>query len=124
MAIITTRSRTNGVPSPQPTRSDGYALESAKHLLDLLIFLGSSGGDHSISGLGRSLGITFSRAYRLVATLEAKGFVERDPATKRYRIGPRAFEVGMRFAAKAGRAATTSDGPKSKAVPPRVGSAR
>lgn len=82
---------------PRSPRSEGYVLESATHLLDVLVFIGSHEGDHSISGVSRGLGLTFSRAYRLIATLEAKGFVERDPATKRYRIGPRAFEVGMRY---------------------------
>lgn len=82
---------------PRSARSDGYALESATHLLDILVFIGAHEGDHSISGVSRGLGLTFSRSYRLIATLEAKGFVERDPATKRYRVGPRAFEVGMRY---------------------------
>lgn len=61
------------------------------------MFIGAHEGDHSISAVGRGLGLTFSRAYRLIATLEAKGFIERDPETKRCRIGPRAFEVGMRY---------------------------
>lgn len=95
--MIATRPRTTTGARPRAPRTDGYALESAMHLLDVLIFLGSNGGDHSISGLGRALDISFSRAYRLVATLETKGFAERDPATKRYRVGPRAFEVGMRY---------------------------
>ncbi len=83
--------------APKATRSDAYALESAKHLLDVLVYLGANGGDHTVSGLSRALGLTFSRAYRVIATLEAKGFVERDATTKRYRVGPRAFEVGMRY---------------------------
>ncbi len=95
MAAIATRLKRS--PRRQAKRTDDYALESAKRLLDVLVHFGAQGGDHTISGLGRELGLTFSRTYRLVATLEAKGFVERDPSTGRYRIGLRALEVGMRY---------------------------
>jgi DNA-binding IclR family transcriptional regulator len=95
-----------GRPRHQPASSEAdevqgvsYVLQSADHLLDLLVYVGSQGGSHSISDLARQLGTSFSRAYRLVATLEQKGFLERDATTKRYQVGRRAYEVGMQYLA-------------------------
>jgi IclR family transcriptional regulator, KDG regulon repressor len=47
-----------------------------------------------ISELARELGLTKSTAFRLVATLERHGFVER--AGGRYRLGTRLHELGSR----------------------------
>ncbi|MDE3074468.1 MAG: hypothetical protein KGJ86_03485 [Chloroflexota bacterium] len=38
-------------------------LQSADQLLNILLFLGKRGGEHTVSGLGRELGLSFSRAY-------------------------------------------------------------
>ena len=46
--------------------------------------------------LGRKLGLDRSVVSRLAQTLAASGFLEKS-ATGRYRIGPRAFEVGQRY---------------------------
>jgi IclR family transcriptional regulator, KDG regulon repressor len=90
--------KTVAVRTPRAgVRSDSYAIGAATPMLDLLVVLAKKGGHHTISALARELGLTFSRVYRLVATLEAKGFIERDPATKLYGLGPRTLEVGMRY---------------------------
>ncbi len=49
-----------------------------------------------LSGIGRSI------AHRLVQTLAARGFLEQNPETLRYRIGARAFEVGHQYATTSG----------------------
>lgn len=50
-----------------------------------------------IRELGRELGLDRSVVLRLVQTLAAAGFLEKSDLTSRYRIGPRAFEVGQRY---------------------------
>lgn len=52
--------------------------------------------------LARRCGISRSIAHRLVQTLAARGFLEQNPETLRYRIGGRAFEVGHRYATASG----------------------
>ena len=45
--------------------------------------------------IGRMLGISKVQALRLASTLEANGFLSRDPRTKYYRLGLRLFQLGM-----------------------------
>jgi IclR family pca regulon transcriptional regulator len=47
--------------------------------------------------LARKLDLDRSVVSRLVQTLAAAGFLEKNSLTSRYRIGPRAFEVGQRY---------------------------
>lgn len=46
------------------------------------------------SDLASAAGLGLSTASRLLATLESLGFVERDPVTSLYRLGPLALRVG------------------------------
>lgn len=46
------------------------------------------------SDLATAAGLGLSTASRLLATLESLGFVERDPVTSLYRLGPLALRVG------------------------------
>lgn len=45
--------------------------------------------------LGRALGLNKTIVHRLVRTLADRGFLEQSPVSGKYRIGPRAFEVGQ-----------------------------
>jgi DNA-binding IclR family transcriptional regulator len=51
-----------------------------------------------IRELSRRLGLDRSTVFRLVRTLVDAGFVEQNRLTQKYRIGPRAFEIGQRYA--------------------------
>lgn len=50
--------------------------------------------DASLTDLARHLGIHKSTAHGILATLAAHRFVERDPATRRYRLGPALASLG------------------------------
>jgi DNA-binding IclR family transcriptional regulator len=52
--------------------------------------------------IARLCGIGRTVAHRLVQTLAARGFLEQNPETLRYRIGARAFEVGHQYATASG----------------------
>lgn len=47
----------------------------------------------SYAELTRATGIHKTILYRLLATLEARGFVERDPSSRVYRVGPRVRQL-------------------------------
>jgi len=73
-------------------------IQSIKRASDILgIFIGEK----------RTMGITeFSRRLKLpkttiagiVQTLEALGYLERDPLTSKFRLGPALFQLGMKYA--------------------------
>jgi IclR family pca regulon transcriptional regulator len=48
-----------------------------------------------ISDLARDLGLTRSTAHRYVATLASLGFLEQDPATRKYQLGARVLDLGF-----------------------------
>ena len=48
-----------------------------------------------ISELSRSLGLTRSTSHRYVATLARLGYLQQNPLTRRYRLGPRVIDLGL-----------------------------
>jgi DNA-binding IclR family transcriptional regulator len=53
----------------------------------ILFSLGNGQAETSLTALARQLGIHKSTAHGILATLAAYGLVERDPLTRRYRLG-------------------------------------
>src|SRR5215475_9832442 len=48
-----------------------------------------------ISELARDLAMTRSTTHRYVATLARLGYLQQDPATRKYRLGPRVLDLGF-----------------------------
>jgi IclR family pca regulon transcriptional regulator len=48
-----------------------------------------------VSEIGRALDLSHSTAHRYVATLAALRYLQQDPDTKRYRLGPRVLDLGF-----------------------------
>jgi IclR family pca regulon transcriptional regulator len=48
-----------------------------------------------VSELGRDIGLSRSTTHRYVATLAALGYLQQDPSTKKYRLGPRVLDLGF-----------------------------
>ena len=48
-----------------------------------------------VSELSREVGLSRSTTHRYVATLTALGYLQQDPATRRYRLGPRVLDLGF-----------------------------
>jgi DNA-binding IclR family transcriptional regulator len=59
-------------------------------------------GEHSLSDLSRELGVSKSTLSSLLATLEAHALVERDPASRRFRLGPAVAKLAMAAATARG----------------------
>lgn len=60
----------------------------------ILYRLGNGGRDANLTDLARGLGLHKSTAHSILATLAAHGLVSRDPATRRYRLGPALVALG------------------------------
>jgi DNA-binding IclR family transcriptional regulator len=67
-------------------RDDRYEVVAVANALDLLAKLGE-GGETSTAEAGRLLGISRSTAYRLLVTLQSRGFVEHDRISRRWTLG-------------------------------------
>jgi IclR family pca regulon transcriptional regulator len=76
-----------------PDRRPGYS-QSLERGLGLL-----SAFSHArllgISELARDVGLTRSTAHRYVSTLTVLGYLEQDPVTRKYRLGPRVLDLGF-----------------------------
>jgi IclR family pca regulon transcriptional regulator len=48
-----------------------------------------------VSELGREVGLSRSTTHRYVSTLAALGYLQQDPATRKYRLGPRVLDLGF-----------------------------
>jgi DNA-binding IclR family transcriptional regulator len=66
--------------------------------LTILETLAEHPGDGlTLTELGRAIGMHRSTLFRFLATLRARGYVERDPATDRYRLGVGALTLTSAF---------------------------
>lgn len=68
--------------------------QAAHRMLALLQSFADSPQDLAASDLARRTGLTLSTAHRLLKVLTSSGFLEQDPGTARYRLGPSLAELG------------------------------
>lgn len=93
-------------------RNASYAVHSVENALDLLNAICDEGGEAQVSQLSRKLGMSKTSVFRLLATFERRGFVERSDDSVKYRLGLSACEMGQKIIAKMGvlrRARPTMD---------------
>ncbi|MBE3580657.1 MAG: IclR family transcriptional regulator [Thermoanaerobacteraceae bacterium] len=70
-------------------------LEIGNRLLTLLECFTFDKPEWGVTELSERLGLYKSVVHRMLVTLESRGFVSQDPATKKYRLGIKVFELGM-----------------------------
>lgn len=86
-----------------PARDKGsYAIQSVENALNLLEVLGEESGDVRISQLSAKLGLNKTSVFRLMATFERRGYVERTEKSGNYRLGLAAYEIGQKFLSRMG----------------------
>jgi DNA-binding IclR family transcriptional regulator len=54
-------------------------------------------GPAKLAELAAETGIDYTTTYRMISTLNALGYVERDPLTKRYEVGPAVLRLGYGY---------------------------
>ena len=77
------------------TRPD-YTIAVLDRALDVLEALADSESSIRASELARSIGSSKSAVYRIMSTLERRGYVGKDGETMRYRLGARLTYLGQR----------------------------
>jgi IclR family pca regulon transcriptional regulator len=74
---------------------DGSYSQSLQRGLAILSSFQSGRPLLGVSELGRDVGLSRSTTHRYVATLVALGYLQQDPASRKYRLGPRVLDLGF-----------------------------
>ncbi|MDD2899223.1 MAG: IclR family transcriptional regulator [Desulfuromonadaceae bacterium] len=72
-----------------------YSVQAVVKAIDLLEALAQGSERPTIIVLEKKLGLSHNKAFRLLATLEDKGLVERNSTTNTYSLGLQAFEMAQ-----------------------------
>ena len=73
------------------------SVQSLNRALDLLEAFPKLGPEVGLTAVANYLGLNKATAYRLLSTLETRGYIERSPYNRRYRLGVRLFELGSYY---------------------------
>ncbi len=93
---VTPNDQVNPATAPPGARSEldcAGGLQSVLAALDLLTCF-EDHEEFGVSELARHIGVAKSTAHRLLTSLCARGFAERDAVTGRYRLGLHVYELG------------------------------
>lgn len=75
-----------------------YTIQSVVHALDIIeSFRGRNKDDLGVTELSDRLKLHKNNVFRLLATLETRGYIEQDKFTGNYRLGIKTFEMGQVF---------------------------
>lgn len=70
-------------------------VHSVERALAILEALGRKSQGYGCTELGQLLGLHKSTVHRIISTLQAYGFAEKDPNTDRYKLGTRIMHLGL-----------------------------
>jgi len=76
---------------------DTYTIRSIHNALNLLEEFKGDRDELGVTELSNRLNLHKNRVFRILATLEAKGYIEQNKATENYRLGVKSLELGQTF---------------------------
>lgn len=79
-----------------------YLIQSVSHALDVLEQFGDNGDEIGVTELSRRLKLHKNNVFRLLATLEARGYIEQNKATENYRLGLKCLQLGQAYVQQIG----------------------
>jgi len=79
-----------------------YIIQSVSHALDVLEQFTGEADELGVTELSKRLKLHKNNVFRLLATLEARGYIEQNKATENYRLGVRCLRLGQRFVTQMG----------------------
>jgi DNA-binding IclR family transcriptional regulator len=74
-----------------------YTIRSVDNALNLLEEFKGDRDELGITELSNRLNLDKNRVFRILATLEARGYIEQNKATENYRLGVKSLELGQTF---------------------------
>jgi len=74
-----------------------YFIKSVNNALDLLEQFNADSDELGVTELSKRLNLHKNKVFRLLATLETKGYIEQNKATENYRLGVKSLQLGRTF---------------------------
>lgn len=96
-----------------------YMIQSVSHALDVIEELCKAGGEIGVTELSKRLKLHKNNVFRLLATLELRGYVEQNRETEDYRLGVKALQMGQSYLSQSSLVAR--GGPILKALSDAIG---
>lgn len=78
-------------------KARNYEVGSVAKALEILGLFAAETPSLTVTDLNRRMGIPKSTAHNLLRTLQSFDFVNQDPGDRRFRLGPRVFELGRLY---------------------------
>jgi DNA-binding IclR family transcriptional regulator len=79
-----------------------YVIQSVSHALDVLEQFRDHDGELGVTELSKRLKLHKNNVFRLLATLESRGYIEQNRASENYRLGIACLQLGRAFAEQMG----------------------
>lgn len=79
-----------------------YIIQSVSHALDVLEQFTGEHDELGVTELSKRLKLHKNNVFRLLATLESRGYIEQNKATENYRLGIRCLQVGQTYITQMG----------------------
>jgi IclR family KDG regulon transcriptional repressor len=80
-----------------------YVIQSVSHALDVLEqFADPNAGELGVTELSKRLKLHKNNVFRLLATLESRGYIEQNRASENYRLGIRCLQLGQAYVGNMG----------------------
>src|SRR5512145_1876870 len=74
-----------------------YIIQAVSHALDLLEQFHDDVDELGVTELSKRLKLHKNNVFRLLATLESRGYIEQNRATENYRLGIRCLQLGQSY---------------------------
>src|SRR5512140_1994431 len=74
-----------------------YTIQSVSHALDILESFTRTEDELGVTELAKRLSLHKNNVFRLLATLEHRGYIEQNKETESYRLGPKTLQLGSIF---------------------------
>src|SRR5215510_1810402 len=76
---------------------NNYVIQSVAHSLDVLEQYFGDTDELGVTQLSKRLKLHKNNVFRLLATLEARGYIEQNRATENYRLGIKCLHLGRHY---------------------------
>jgi DNA-binding IclR family transcriptional regulator len=76
---------------------ENYTIQSVSHALDILESFTKAESELGVTELSKRLSLHKNNVFRLLATLESRGYIEQNKETENYRLGPKTLQIGCTF---------------------------
>ena len=74
-----------------------YVIQSVAHALDVLEQFQAEQDELGVTELSKRLKLHKNNVFRLLATLESRGYIEQNKSTENYRLGIRCLQLGQTY---------------------------